>query len=88
MKLIDICDRIEEMNRRLVEENELKAGIAFPTGCSINNVAAHYTPNSGDNTVLKYDDVLKVYFVTTIKINLRLTSALTSKVKLLTVLSL
>jgi len=29
------------------------AGIAFPTGCSINHVAAHYSPNPGDTTVLK-----------------------------------
>jgi len=32
--LIDICNEIEEMNRFLVKENGLKAGIAFPTGCS------------------------------------------------------
>ena len=29
------------------------AGIAFPTGCSINHVAAHYSPNPGDTTALK-----------------------------------
>lgn len=29
-----------------------QAGIAFPTGCSLNHVAAHYSPNAGDNTVL------------------------------------
>jgi len=38
-----------------------QAGLAFPTGCSINHCAAHYTPNAGDNTVLQYDDVMKVY---------------------------
>ena len=38
----------------------LSAGIAFPTGLSRNHVAAHYTPNPGDKTVLEYDDVLKV----------------------------
>lgn len=42
-----------EQNRELVRENGLKAGIAFPTGCSLNHVAAHYTPNNGDDTVLK-----------------------------------
>ena len=41
-----------------------KAGIAFPTGCSINHVAAHYTPNSGDKTVLQYGDVCKFDFGT------------------------
>ena len=66
IKLIDMCERIEEMNRRLVKENGLQAGIAFPTGCSINHVAAHYTPNSGDNTVLQYGDVMKIDFGTQI----------------------
>lgn len=42
----------------------MKSGIAFPTGCSLNHVAAHYTPNPGDNTVLGYDDVCKIDFGT------------------------
>lgn len=33
----------------------------------MNNVAAHYSPNGGDNTVLKYDDVCKIDFGTHIK---------------------
>ena len=44
--------------------NALQAGIAFPTGCSLNWVAAHYTPNAGDETVLQYDDVMKLDFGT------------------------
>jgi methionine aminopeptidase len=48
----------------LLQENGLQAGIAFPTGCSLNHVAAHYTPNSGDTTVLGYDDVMKLDFGT------------------------
>jgi len=43
-----------------------EAGIAFPTGCSLNHVAAHWTPNKGDKTVLQYDDVMKVDFGTQI----------------------
>jgi methionine aminopeptidase len=39
--------------------NGLECGIAFPTGCSLNHCAAHYTPNAGDQTVLQYDDVCK-----------------------------
>ena len=39
-------------------------GLAFPTGCSLNHVAAHYTPNAGDETVLQYDDVCKIDFGT------------------------
>ncbi|CAK68581.1 unnamed protein product (macronuclear) [Paramecium tetraurelia] len=63
-KLIDICEKLENMNRYLVEENGLNAGIAFPTGCSLNYCAAHYTPNNGDNTILTYDDVCKIDFGT------------------------
>ena len=39
-------------------------GLAFPTGCSRNYCAAHYTPNQGDKTVLEYDDVCKIDFGT------------------------
>jgi len=64
IKLSDMCEQIENLNRKLVKENGLKAGIAFPTGCSLNHVAAHYTPNAGDDTVFSYDDVMKVDFGT------------------------
>lgn len=42
----------------------MKAGLAFPTGCSRNHCAAHYTPNAGDKTVFEYDDVVKIDFGT------------------------
>lgn len=57
-------EKLEDCSRRLIKENGLKAGLAFPTGCSINHCAAHYTPNAGDPTVLRYDDVCKVDFGT------------------------
>jgi len=60
MKIMDICNEIEETNRRLIEASGLDAGIAFPTGASINHCAAHWTPNMGDETVLQYDDVMKI----------------------------
>jgi len=66
ISLIDMCTRLEECNRTLVQETGLERGIAFPTGCSLNHVAAHYTPNNGDSTVLQYDDVMKVDFGTQI----------------------
>ncbi|KAL4439126.1 hypothetical protein ABPG74_008901 [Tetrahymena malaccensis] len=59
-KLINICEQIEEMSRFIVQEKGLDAGIAFPTGCSLNNIAAHYTPNNGDITTIEYDDVCKI----------------------------
>jgi len=64
--LADMCERIEECNRRLVKENGLEAGIGFPTGCSINHIAAHYTPNPGDKVTLQQGDVMKIDFGTQI----------------------
>lgn len=64
MLMTDICERIEDTTRKLIEENGLVAGIGFPTGCSLNHVAAHYTPNTGDKTVLQYSDVMKIDFGT------------------------
>ncbi|KAJ0394074.1 hypothetical protein P43SY_010113 [Pythium insidiosum] len=64
IRLIDLCEQLEEKNRQLVEEAGFARGIGFPTGCSLNHVAAHYTPNAGDNTVLSYGDVMKIDFGT------------------------
>lgn len=64
MTMTNICDMVENSVRTLIEEKGLEAGIAFPTGCSLNNVAAHWTPNAGDTTVLQYDDVMKLDFGT------------------------
>ncbi|KAL6459859.1 hypothetical protein MHYP_G00316180 [Metynnis hypsauchen] len=64
LSMIEICECLEECSRRLIKENGLNAGLAFPTGCSLNNCAAHYTPNAGDPTVLQYDDVCKIDFGT------------------------
>merc|ERR1712136_559383 len=64
MTMIQICQELETRSRMLIGENGLKAGIAFPTGCSLNHCAAHYTPNAGDETVLQYDDVCKIDFGT------------------------
>jgi methionyl aminopeptidase len=64
MTMIEICEELERCSRSLIGEDGLKAGLAFPTGCSRNNCAAHYTPNAGDPTVLLYDDVTKIDFGT------------------------
>jgi len=64
MKMIDIAEKLEACSRQMIKENGLEAGLAFPTGCSLNNCAAHYTPNAGDETVLQYDDVCKIDFGT------------------------
>ncbi|KAF9304561.1 Methionine aminopeptidase 2 [Mortierella antarctica] len=62
MTMIEICEMIENGTRNLVEANGFDSGIAFPTGCSLNHVAAHYTPNAGDKTVIQYGDVCKIDF--------------------------
>lgn len=67
IKLVDMCEKIENATRTFLEADRgptagVKAGIGFPTGCSINSCAAHYTPNPGDKTVLNYDDVMKLDF--------------------------
>ena len=64
--MIDICEMVENGTRTLIEENGLEAGIAFPTGCSLNHCAAHYTPNSGDKTVFQAGDICKIDFGTQI----------------------
>ncbi|GJJ71140.1 methionyl aminopeptidase [Entomortierella parvispora] len=62
MSMIDIVEMIENGTRNLVEANGFESGIGFPTGCSLNHCAAHYTPNTGDKTVLEYGDVCKIDF--------------------------
>lgn len=64
MTMIEICEKLENCSRQMIKENGLKAGLAFPTGCSLNHCAAHYTPNAGDTTVLGVDDVCKIDFGT------------------------
>jgi len=67
--LTEIAQQIEDGVRALTGHqgletgDSLHAGMGFPTGLCLNNIAAHYTPNPGHkDIVLKYDDVLKVDF--------------------------
>ncbi|KAI1770166.1 peptidase M24, structural domain-containing protein [Hypoxylon cercidicola] len=65
-KLIDIADGIEDSVRRLVghdglsEGDAIIAGMGFPTGLNLDAIAAHYSPNAGDKTVLQHSNVMKV----------------------------
>lgn len=36
MLMTDLCETLENTVRKLISENGLQAGIAFPTGCSLN----------------------------------------------------
>jgi methionyl aminopeptidase len=64
--LLEIADGIEDSVRRLVghdgltEGDSLIAGMGFPTGLNIDNIVAHYSPNSGCRTVLRQNNVLKI----------------------------
>ncbi len=58
--MTELCEKLEGAVRALIAERGLEAGIAFPTGCSLNFVAAHWTPNGADKTVLQYGDVMKL----------------------------
>ena len=66
--LTEIAEGIEDSVRALtghpgLEEGDcLQGGMGFPCGLSINNCAAHYTPNAGNKLVLQQGDVMKVDF--------------------------
>jgi methionyl aminopeptidase len=67
MTMLDICQRLEKKTFELAGTNAdwsnyLDYGYGFPTGCSLNHVAAHYTPNYGDKTVLTANDICKLDF--------------------------
>lgn len=57
--MTEIAEYIEDGTRALVEENGLESGVGFPTGLSLNNCAAHYTPNAGD-TVGVYECMFNI----------------------------
>lgn len=54
VKVLDICDRAEEMIR------ELGGGMAFPTNVDINNVAAHYVSPIDDDTLVPERSLVKL----------------------------
>jgi len=70
-----ISDQVIEFARGLIKENEKILDIAeniekkifelggkpaFPVNISINEIAAHYTPDINDLTILKADDIVKI----------------------------
>lgn len=54
VRVLDICDRAEEMIR------ELGGGIAFPTNVDINSVAAHYVSPVDDDTIVPEKSLVKL----------------------------
>src|SRR5437868_7430392 len=62
VKLIDICDKIENEIVQTIGYNNLKGGVAFPTGVSLNNCVCHDTANYNDTRTLNVDDICKIDF--------------------------
>lgn len=66
--LTEIAEGIEDGVRALTghqgleEGDNIKGGMGFPTGLSLNHCAAHFTPNAGNKTILQKEDVMKVDF--------------------------
>lgn len=66
--LTEIAEGIEDSVRALTghpgleEGDNIKGGIAFPTGVNLDHIAAHYSPNAGNKTLLAKEHVMKVDF--------------------------
>jgi len=52
--LLEICESIEG------RINEMRGAAAFPVNVSLNDIAAHYTAEPNDDTIVKEGDVLKI----------------------------
>jgi methionyl aminopeptidase len=74
-KSFEISDKVIEFAKGLVEKNvkafdvaekienkvkSLGGGLAFPVNISINEIAAHYTPDINDQLILKENDFVKI----------------------------
>jgi methionyl aminopeptidase len=46
----------------MIGTDGLKTGLAFPTNCSINHRATHYTPNLDDLIVIQEADIVKIEY--------------------------
>ena len=57
MKLSKIANLIESTTKQLTNNVGINYGIGFPTGLSLNNCAAHYSPFQGNDKVFGLDDI-------------------------------
>ena len=63
ISLLDLSNFIEQtINDTLEKEydGKLPCGVGFPVGLSVNECAAHWTPNPGEKRTLKSDDLIKI----------------------------
>lgn len=70
MKYTDICETVEKKVVQLLGRNDLKAGMGFPVGISVNHIAAHDSANPADTRMIKEDDVVKIDFGTHVNGNI------------------
>lgn len=54
MKLLELAEFVEDETRKLGGQ------VAFPANLSLNQMAAHYTPTKGDETVIPESSMLKI----------------------------
>lgn len=63
MKYFDVANKIEDfihIHSNFNNKEPFKSGIGFPIGLSINECAAHWTPNSGENRTWEQNDLVKI----------------------------
>ncbi len=56
---VKLLDLIEEIEAKIIEKDAFPS---FPCNISLNNIAAHYTSPSFDETIIKEGDIVKVDF--------------------------
>ncbi|KAL8439953.1 hypothetical protein Efla_005797 [Eimeria flavescens] len=62
LSLTELCEKLEAMTMKLIDAKGIERGKGFPTGCSLNECAAHYTPNPGEDRILGAGDICKLDF--------------------------
>lgn len=62
LSLTELCEKLEAKTMQLIDAKGIERGKGFPTGCSLNECAAHYTPNPGEDRILGQGDICKLDF--------------------------
>ncbi|KAL8447429.1 hypothetical protein Emed_004383 [Eimeria media] len=62
ISLTELCEKLEAKTMQLIDAKGIERGKGFPTGCSLNECAAHYTPNPGEDRILGAGDICKLDF--------------------------
>lgn len=60
LELTEFIENEIKLYTKFDSNNPLEAGIGFPVGISINDVAAHFTPSKEHNPIITGNDVVKI----------------------------